>query len=189
MRRLQNGFTLIELMITVVVLAVLIAVAAPSFRTMIVNNKSESQGEGILTAIQFTRSEAVKRGQLVSLCASNVAQDACGSDWTNGMLVVTDEADEDSGSVTAGEILKIWEGFSPGANISVERGTSGSKSATSFLRYTPSGMMAQVNNTDVQTVFESYVKECIGEKQRTIRVTLAGMVSTQRAACPEATGS
>ncbi|WP_339615910.1 GspH/FimT family pseudopilin [uncultured Gilvimarinus sp.] len=184
MKDRSAGFTLIELMVVVVVMTIAAAIALPNFRTMIINHQSQGLAEDVIGAIQFTRSEAVKRGEFVSLCASNADQSACGSDWSNGMLAVTDIAKENGAAVTVGEILKIWEGFSPSASISVERGSAGSLSATSFLRYAPGGMMAQISNNDTEIRFEVYVDECDGPMQRNIRVTRAGMVSAERVQCP-----
>jgi type IV fimbrial biogenesis protein FimT len=61
MSRRTHGFTMIELMITIVVAAVLIALAAPSYRTYTAKKKVEGTLAELHTDLQFARSEAVSR--------------------------------------------------------------------------------------------------------------------------------
>jgi type IV fimbrial biogenesis protein FimT len=60
-----RGFTLIELMIVVAVVAVILTLAAPSFRDMILMQRLRGINAQLVTDIAFARSEAVSRGALV----------------------------------------------------------------------------------------------------------------------------
>ena len=51
MKKTQNAFTLIELMVTLVVLAILAAIAMPAFNTMIANNRSNSLGHELTASM------------------------------------------------------------------------------------------------------------------------------------------
>jgi type IV fimbrial biogenesis protein FimT len=64
--RRQNGFTLIELMIAVAVLAVIVTLGAPSFQTLIQNTRLRTTAEAILNGLQLARAEAVRRNTNVS---------------------------------------------------------------------------------------------------------------------------
>ena len=64
------GFTMIELMVTVVILAVLVALAAPSYHRLVIDSRMTAQSNDFLTALHFTRSEAVKRNTTVTMCKS-----------------------------------------------------------------------------------------------------------------------
>lgn len=55
----QKGFTLIEMMVVVVLLAILAALAMPSFTTMIANQRVNSAAQELLTLLQFARAEGV----------------------------------------------------------------------------------------------------------------------------------
>jgi len=68
-RNRSSGFTLIELMVTVAVLAIIVAFATPSFQTVIENNRLATESNRLFSAMSFARSEAVRVGDEVSLSA------------------------------------------------------------------------------------------------------------------------
>lgn len=87
-------------MITLAVAAMLGAVAAPSFTTMVQNARQVSVYNEFTQALRFTRSEATKRSIPVTMCARG-SDTSCGTNWDNGWLVFTDS------SVTAGTDLTL----------------------------------------------------------------------------------
>ena len=66
----RGGFTIVELMITLAVVAVVAALAAPNMRSFILNNRLTSTNNELLRSIQTARAEATKRQQNVVLCTS-----------------------------------------------------------------------------------------------------------------------
>lgn len=89
----NKGFTLIELMVTVAIIAILAMLAAPSFRDMIVKNSFSSVGNEFSGSIMRARSEAVNRNSCVTMCMSSTSQDesptcsTADNNWQVGWVV------------------------------------------------------------------------------------------------------
>lgn len=65
-----RGFTLVELMVTIVIVAVLVAIGLPSFRNVIQRNRVSTASNDLLAGLAYARTTAINRGQLVSMCPS-----------------------------------------------------------------------------------------------------------------------
>ena len=68
--RRTSGFTLLELMLTLSVVSVIVALAIPNFREFILNSRLTGAANDLLASVQLARSEAIKRQSTVALCAS-----------------------------------------------------------------------------------------------------------------------
>lgn len=74
-----RGFTLIELMIGLVLVAVLLGIAVPTFRSFILGQRLRATSTDLQIALITARSEAVKRNRAVTL---NPSDDGWGAGWT-----------------------------------------------------------------------------------------------------------
>ena len=74
------GFTLVELLVTIAIAAILLTLAAPSYTDLILTQEVRTSAQNLQTTLIFARSEAIKR-------ASDVQVIPSGSDWKNGWTV------------------------------------------------------------------------------------------------------
>ena len=102
----QRAFTLIELLITVSVLGVLMAIALPNLRDFVVSNRLSSQVNGFIGLINYARSEAIVRNQPVLVCAKQAANNECSAAQIWSDLEIQAFVDVDgSNTWTADDIL------------------------------------------------------------------------------------
>jgi type IV fimbrial biogenesis protein FimT len=66
----SRGFTLIEMLVVMTIGAILIAAAVPSFRTLIANTRASNGTNALSGSFEYARSEAIRRGVIVSVCRS-----------------------------------------------------------------------------------------------------------------------
>jgi type IV fimbrial biogenesis protein FimT len=87
----QSGFTIIELMMTIAVLAVGLAIGVPQLNQFILNNRLISQINTLNSSLALARSEAVKQNALTVVCVSSDGADcAADTDWSAGWIVFVD---------------------------------------------------------------------------------------------------
>jgi type IV fimbrial biogenesis protein FimT len=103
---INRGFTLIELLVTVSVASILLAVAAPSYRTFVQDNQLTAQSDTFFSAMMLTKSEAVTRNSPVTICPTADGTTCTGgTNWTNGWIVFADANNDDAPDAT--EVIRV----------------------------------------------------------------------------------
>lgn len=106
----QRGFSLVELMITVAVLAVLLAIGLPNFQNSMRSNRIATASNELIAALNLTRSEAIRNTRGGAMCPSTSGAACDGSNWSQGWIVWADTNGD--GALDSGEeILRIREGL------------------------------------------------------------------------------
>ena len=90
--RPDGGFTLIEMMTAIFILAILVSLTIPSFREATLSSRLSGFANDIVASSQLARSEAIKRNVTVTLCASSDGETCDDPDgWEAGWIVLADE--------------------------------------------------------------------------------------------------
>ncbi|MDH5631841.1 MAG: GspH/FimT family pseudopilin [Gammaproteobacteria bacterium] len=172
----DQGFTLVELMITLAILAVIGSFALPSFRDTILNMRIRTEASELVGAFQIARSESIKRKAFVAVCAKNAASSTCNTaattSWDDGWLIWIDtnrDAVFDGGE----ELVRQSDGMSSGVIIN----TSASLPNLSYL---PDGS----SNVAVGTEFRVCDNNRTGELGRRVELTLTGRAKVSEYTCP-----
>lgn len=122
------GFTIIELLVVIVVFAIGATIAIPSYQSLIRNNRMTVQVNELVADIHYARSEAIKRGQSVSVCRTNAASNKCvtNKDWGKfGWIVIAET-----------EVIKVHETSLANSASWFEVGTTNAnKGVLTFNRY------------------------------------------------------
>ncbi|KPQ01849.1 GspH/FimT family pseudopilin [Marinobacter sp. HL-58] len=166
MKYFNSGFTLIELMVTLVVLGILLGVGVPSFNSVIENNRVTTQANSLLGAINLARSEAVKRSAEVSIQSEN-------GGFENGWCVIVGGLDNCEDAGNDGRLIRSFSG-TRGVSMA-SGGTNGITFDSRGYRQVPAGDVA----IDVESV------ECEADEQglRRLTVSRAGRASLQQGVC------
>lgn len=177
------GFGLVELMVTVAIVAILTAIALPSYRQSIQNNRTDGEANNFVSAINIARGEATTRSRPVTLCPSADGASCTGdTDWTThrwiaftdyGVKGTVDGTDlvlrvwpaiNAQDALTANPVVK-WVSFDRAGNTSVDNATvTAAAPATFTLKPLSCAANAKV--------------------QRTITLTLLGRASLVSDVCP-----
>lgn len=101
----QHGFTLVELMTTLAVFALLLAIMVPSYSDMTLGSKLRSQANDLVAGALLARSEAIKRNSVVRMCVSTDGASCIAGGWEQGWVVFHDA--NDNGAMDAGEAVLL----------------------------------------------------------------------------------
>lgn len=177
----QHGVTLIELIVGIAVAAILMAVAVPSWTAVVQANRAVAEANELVGALQLARSEAVKRGMRVSVCASanpTVASPTCSGsgNWSTGWIVFTDNTGTTGTKDGTDALIKIWDGISSGSSL-VATDTAGTPAAAPNAQFLGTGFSAAAR------VFTLTPNGCSNSNKRTISLSPQGRTDVVKTSC------
>ena len=83
----DHGFTLVEMLVAISIAAILLAIAVPSYNGSQLNSQLRASANDLIGSMNLARSEAIKGGTAVTMCASANGE-TCGGAWNEGWVVL-----------------------------------------------------------------------------------------------------
>ena len=134
----QSGVSLFELMIAIAILSILAFVAVPSLQSFSGTSTQRAAIDQLLSSIQFARSEAISKGQVVSLCKHGIQPLTCDENsgsWGNGWSVFR----------AGNNVTRTWDG--PRAGIQI----NDVGNVHTRIEFQPTGMANRVHQIRVSS--------------------------------------
>lgn len=136
----QRGFSLIELMYTLAVAALLLGVGIPAFTTTLRNASMTASTNSIVTALHAARSEAIKQRARITVCPAALAgaNPACQADGTS-LLVFRNSGDDASFEPANGDVVVQFHAWTRGDVTTITDDLPG------YITYTPAGFTRAID--------------------------------------------
>lgn len=164
----HSGFTLIELMITIAVAAVLLAIGLPSFQQSLRSNRVATATNEMIGALSLARGEAIRNNGGGAVCPSTNGT-ACGGAWSDGWLVWADT--NGNSALDAGEAVLRYSQGSPRLAVSNSGGT---------VAFDARGRRRAAGDQTLTLRPD----ECADQPlQRTLTINASGQVTTVKGTC------
>ena len=163
----QKGFTLLELMVTIGIAGILLAIAVPALGTFIRGSRLSGASREFIVDFALARNEAVLRGGTVSICTSSDLASCTGSPWTAGRIVFVDGGA--IGSVDGGDVIISTTRALDGALTTASSGVA----TANVISFSPVGRIAGIGQITVCAT---------GQMQRDINIRASGSASLDKTA-------
>ena len=175
-RTRETGYSLIELVVTVAIVAILAAVAFPNFRDVLRSNRVSTASNEMVASLSLARVEALRSPGGAGLCASANGT-TCGTDWNAGWIVWIDRNGNGQPDLGANpeRILKFVQGRG-----ALQIAAGGGVGTLLFDR------RGRIRNVSSATISVSPKDECPAGLNlvRTLSLTAAGQVHVAKGNCP-----
>lgn len=161
-----RGFTLVELMLAITIFGILLMIAVPSFRDAALGSRLSAEANNLLASVQLARSEAIKRNEAITLCASSDGSSCAASGgWEQGWVVLDASA----------SLIQHQQALPSGLKVTQAGGTSD-------LSFQPIGVGATAATFTVCRDLP-----VVGNQERVVNVSATGIAYVTRTttgSCP-----
>jgi type IV fimbrial biogenesis protein FimT len=189
----SKGFTMVELMVVVALVAVVSAIAIPNFRDLIGRNNISSQVNEFIATLHLARTTAIQRGKYVTICRTTddtLPTPVCSGlnstsvdgvvrarhNWATGWIIFVE--DDPSGALyvfdTNDTLVKRYPGQSDNYSIANSVTTS-----AQHITFNPQGGFAGASSAGIRFGFKSF--SASNDTERTVCVSRGGSIRTVNA--------
>jgi type IV fimbrial biogenesis protein FimT len=159
-----RGFTIVELMVTLALVAITTSLAAPPLYNLTLDNRRADNVNELVSQLQYARSEAITRTADVVVCPSTTGKDCEKTTWQSGWLIFADP--NGNAALDAGEpVLKVGDAIA-GATFETAE-------FASFLRFRSNGRVMVKNAAESSGEF-TVCDDRGAEYARVVQIDLAG---------------
>lgn len=167
--RRASGFTLMELMMVLAIMAIVMGIAIPSIRSYTNNARISNAVNDLILDFALARTEAARQGYVATVCRSSnqIACETSGNNWAVGRIVFVDK--DADGAVDTDETIVRKTPAAAGALV-----ITGSTAALFRLSFAPSGVRTRGSSDAYFTVCAS------GLTERRVTISAAGRAQATR---------
>lgn len=163
-----RAFTLVELVITLTIAAILATIALPAVGRFIHSNRLASIANNFVGTLSLARSEALKRATNAGVCPSNTGTACVGTSWASGWIVFVD-VDGNSAWTASDVVLRAYEPVTADTTIN---------GSTSLIVYDSQGRVP-TNGIGSYVVCNTKLGQ-----NRTVEVNSSGRFRATQGTCP-----
>lgn len=192
--RIARGFTLVELMIGIAVLAILVMAAAPSLQLWIVNTRIRTAAEGMQNGLRLAQAEAARQNRQVVFSrvsatpAQDTPPDADGNNWSAQIVPIAGLDDDPARTRPDGSAAGVRQIFIRGglmadvvSGVVIEAAPASSEDAPASICFSPSGVVVANPNPMPGAVCPGgpatyLINHPNGDRPLWVRVTVNGRV-------------
>ena len=168
----QRGFSLIELMVTVAIGAILVAIGLPSFQSSMRSNRVATATNELVASINLARLEAIRNPHGAAMCASEDGEDCAGT-WNDGWIVWISGDGDNEPDGDDDRVLRYVEGR---GNLDISAVPTGMGNT---IRFDNRGRSEEARTLTIR----SDVCPDESELLRTLSLSLTGQVKVERGTC------
>lgn len=165
----QQGLTLVELIVTLALGAIVMTMGVPSFSAAIDRYRLTSEVNRFVSNVQLARSEAMKRNQVVSICRS-INGSTCGGNadyvYEDGWLLYADSTGRDNNYHSSNDSL-IQVADSTAGDVTIRSNTAGNR----WLSFSATGMLAENSSAEYRFCVDLQNSNSIPGRKLTISLS------------------